>query len=268
MWPFGGKSTQDRLLEEMKEYPMIAGWGVQATVKGDTAHFTGQVPNESAVKLLEAMTLGINGIKHTDTSGITVNTPDVPVDETAQYTADTGFSVDQAIYNAQDAVQNVSGSEIFASSESFNEATAQAPTRAAPAVIPSSLAKGAHRAISTNVELKDNPIDVLQRGSSILLRGAVDSQHEFNLAKKLAMVDGVSAVDVSGLRIVQDVKAMVADRDENQEVVYTVKSGDTLSAISQRYYGDANDYMKIAQANGIDNPDHIQVGQRLKIPGA
>ena len=61
---------------------------------------------------------------------------------------------------------------------------------------------------------------------------------------------------------------MVADRDENQEVLYTVKSGDTLSAIAQRYYGDGNEYMKIARANGIDNPDHIQAGQRLKIPGA
>lgn len=47
---------------------------------------------------------------------------------------------------------------------------------------------------------------------------------------------------------------------------YVVVSGDTLSAISQRFYGDANHYMKIAQANGIANPDYIQVGQKLVIP--
>jgi len=78
----------------------------------------------------------------------------------------------------------------------------------------------------------------------------------------------VSAVDSSDLKIVPDVKAMVADRDENQDALYTVKSGDTLSAIALRYYGDGNEYMKIARANGIDDPDHIQAGQRLKIPGA
>ncbi len=277
MWPFGGKSTQDRLLEAMKEFPMIAGWGVQASVKGDTAYFTGEVPNEAGKNFLESMTLGINGIKHADTLGVTVAQSEAPADVAPVDPAsagDPGFSVRQAIDNAQDVVQNVSGSEIFASSPSFDTGTtpapapARAPQSSAPAAIPSSLAKGAYRAISNNVELKDNPIDVLQRGSSIILRGAVDSQHEYNLARQLAMVDGVSAVDSSDLKIVQDVKAMVQDRDENQEVVYTVKSDDTLSAIAQRYYGDANDYMKIARANGIDDPDRIQAGQRLKIPGA
>ncbi len=47
---------------------------------------------------------------------------------------------------------------------------------------------------------------------------------------------------------------------------YVVVSGDTLSAISLRFYGDANQYMKIAEANGIANPDYIQVGQKLVIP--
>jgi LysM repeat protein len=47
---------------------------------------------------------------------------------------------------------------------------------------------------------------------------------------------------------------------------YTVVSGDTLSAISKRFYGDANQYMKIAQASGIANPDLIRPGQVLTIP--
>lgn len=47
---------------------------------------------------------------------------------------------------------------------------------------------------------------------------------------------------------------------------YTVESGDTLWAIAERYYGDGNQYMKIAQANGIANPDLINVGQVLVIP--
>jgi len=49
---------------------------------------------------------------------------------------------------------------------------------------------------------------------------------------------------------------------------YTVKSGDNLSKISKLFYGDANQYHKIAEANGIDNPDKIRVGQSLTIPAA
>ncbi len=47
---------------------------------------------------------------------------------------------------------------------------------------------------------------------------------------------------------------------------YTIKSGDNLSTISKRFYGAANKYPEIAQANGIANPDHIQVGQQLNLP--
>lgn len=47
---------------------------------------------------------------------------------------------------------------------------------------------------------------------------------------------------------------------------YTVKSGDTLGKISQHFYGSAGEYMKIAEANGIENPNLIQVGQELVIP--
>ena len=50
---------------------------------------------------------------------------------------------------------------------------------------------------------------------------------------------------------------------------YTVKSGDTLSAIAKREYGDATEWRRIYEANRdkIDNPDLIHPGQELKIPG-
>jgi len=50
--------------------------------------------------------------------------------------------------------------------------------------------------------------------------------------------------------------------------VYEVKSGDTLSAIAQRFYGKASLYPKIFEANRdiLSNPDLIKVGQKLKIP--
>ncbi len=47
---------------------------------------------------------------------------------------------------------------------------------------------------------------------------------------------------------------------------YTVVGGDTLSAIAKRFYGHANEYHKIAAANGIANPDLIHPGQVLTIP--
>ncbi|MBL8920437.1 MAG: LysM peptidoglycan-binding domain-containing protein [Myxococcaceae bacterium] len=45
---------------------------------------------------------------------------------------------------------------------------------------------------------------------------------------------------------------------------YTVKPGDTLSAIGARF---GVSYQAIAQANGIANPNLIHVGQQLTIPG-
>ena len=49
---------------------------------------------------------------------------------------------------------------------------------------------------------------------------------------------------------------------------YTVKSGDTLSAIAKEHLGSANEYMKIFEANRdqLSDPDKIKPGQVLKIP--
>jgi nucleoid-associated protein YgaU len=49
---------------------------------------------------------------------------------------------------------------------------------------------------------------------------------------------------------------------------YTVQSGDTLSAIAKKFYGRANEYMQIFNANRdqLSDPDKIQPGQVLKIP--
>ena len=54
------------------------------------------------------------------------------------------------------------------------------------------------------------------------------------------------------------------------ERTYTVQSGDTLSKISTQFYGDANQYMKIFNANTdvLSDPDKIKVGQVLKVPSA
>jgi nucleoid-associated protein YgaU len=49
---------------------------------------------------------------------------------------------------------------------------------------------------------------------------------------------------------------------------YTVQPGDTLSKISQQFFGSAGEYMKIFEANRdkLESPDKIKAGQTLKIP--
>ena len=66
----------------------------------------------------------------------------------------------------------------------------------------------------------------------------------------------------------------MADENANQggspDVTYTVQAGDTLSKIAKEYYGDADQYQRIFEANRdqLDDPSNISVGQTLKIPPA
>ena len=55
-----------------------------------------------------------------------------------------------------------------------------------------------------------------------------------------------------------------------QSQTYVVVAGDSLSKIAKRYYGDANQWHRIHEANRdqIKNPDLIHPGQKLTIPGA
>jgi len=50
--------------------------------------------------------------------------------------------------------------------------------------------------------------------------------------------------------------------------IYEVVSGDSLSKIAKREYGDANKWKKIFEANTdlIKDPNKIYPGQKLKIP--
>jgi nucleoid-associated protein YgaU len=49
---------------------------------------------------------------------------------------------------------------------------------------------------------------------------------------------------------------------------YTVQAGDNLSKISKEFYGSANQYMKIFEANKdkLSDPDKIKAGMELLIP--
>jgi len=51
---------------------------------------------------------------------------------------------------------------------------------------------------------------------------------------------------------------------------YTIKQGDTLSGIAQRFLGDAGKYRMIAEANPekITDPDRIRAGDTIRLPMA
>ena len=61
---------------------------------------------------------------------------------------------------------------------------------------------------------------------------------------------------------------MSVTNPEPEAQYHDVVSGDTLSAISKKYYGDANKYNAIFEANKpmLSSPDRIYPGQKLRIP--
>jgi len=95
------------------------------------------------------------------------------------------------------------------------------------------------------------------QGEQLHIKAVVDSE-----ASKNRVWDAIKAADPN----FSDLKHEITVRQGDQ--MYIVKSGDNLSKISRHFYGDANQYMKIAKANNLDNPDTIKAGQQLKIPAA
>ncbi len=47
---------------------------------------------------------------------------------------------------------------------------------------------------------------------------------------------------------------------------YAIQAGDTLAGIAQKFFGESDLYQKLAEYNGIRNPDLIRAGQILEIP--
>ncbi len=94
-------------------------------------------------------------------------------------------------------------------------------------------------------------------GNQLFLKAMAVSE-----ASKNRIWDAIKAVDPS----YKDLKHDIEFRQGSQ--TYTVQPGDNLSKISKRYYGDANKYPVIAQANNLADPDKIKVGQELVIPAA
>jgi nucleoid-associated protein YgaU len=103
-------------------------------------------------------------------------------------------------------------------------------------------------------------VDVRFDDGVVYLSGTVSDQAELErVVLAVGNVEGVERVD-------EDL-----DIDEPTEAaarMYTVKSGDTLSAIAKQFYGDANRYTEIFEANRpmLTDPNMIYPGQVLRIP--
>lgn len=124
-------------------------------------------------------------------------------------------------------------------------------------------------AIKSEVEgaLGDNVSNVAVKfeNGTVSLQGEAKNQAAKEKAALIAgNVKGVENVNADGITVAGGAAS------DGEAQYYTIQSGDTLSAIAQKHYGDANAYNKIFEANRevIGDPDKIYPGQQIRIPAA
>lgn len=111
---------------------------------------------------------------------------------------------------------------------------------------------------------QDNPgitgLDVSYEDGVVSLSGEAATPEAMEKAVLMAgNVQGVGEVKVDNL----------AAPEQTAEVeYYTIEKGDSLSAIAKRFYGNANEYPRIFEANRevIKDADLIYPGQKIRIP--
>jgi nucleoid-associated protein YgaU len=109
------------------------------------------------------------------------------------------------------------------------------------------------------------------QGAKLLIKAEAPSADVKN-----AIWDEIKKVDASYSDLTADITVNAAAAGQGGPAgaasapagSYTVQKGDTLSKISKQFYGDANKYQKIFDANRdqLKDPDKIQPGQVLRIP--
>jgi nucleoid-associated protein YgaU len=106
-------------------------------------------------------------------------------------------------------------------------------------------------------EVRDMNVEV--EGDTAIVWGEADSQET---REKVVLVLG----NTEGIANVDD--RMTVAIEEPQAQFHTVVSGDSLSKIAKKYYGDAMKYPVIFEANKpmLKSPDLIYPGQVLRIP--
>lgn len=111
--------------------------------------------------------------------------------------------------------------------------------------------------LSMKLDIKDFDLEI--DGDKVTVYGQAQSQAA---KEKVILTVG----NVEGIATVDDRISVVVPEPEAQ--FYEVKSGDSLSKIAKKYYGDAMKYNVIFEANTpmLKHPDKIYPGQVLRIP--
>jgi nucleoid-associated protein YgaU len=112
---------------------------------------------------------------------------------------------------------------------------------------------------SLNLPVSNLDVQYDAASQTVTLRGeAPDQATREKVLLAAGNVHGVASVD----------DQMSVARPEPEAKFHTVAKGDTLSAIAKTYYGNANKYMVIFEANQpmLSHPDKIYPGQVLRIP--
>ena len=104
----------------------------------------------------------------------------------------------------------------------------------------------------------------------LLLRGTAPSAEVKNrIWDQIKLVDPTYSDLTADITVEESRTAgMAAGGGQQESRQYTVQAGDTLSKISKQFYGSADQYTRIFEANRdqLSDPDKIKVGQRLIIP--
>ena len=102
-----------------------------------------------------------------------------------------------------------------------------------------------------------------ERDGKLYFTGTVKTEEEKN-----EILAAIKTIPSWREDVVADIKVVGGPAAAPAAKTYTVKSGDTLSAIAKSQLGSAGDYMKIFEANRdqLSDPDKIKPGQVLKIP--
>jgi nucleoid-associated protein YgaU len=113
--------------------------------------------------------------------------------------------------------------------------------------------------------------NVHMEGEKLLIRGEAPSQDAKNkIWDQIKLVDPGYADLIADITVAEGRAQTAAAGSESapSEGVYTVQPGDSLSKIARQYYGDANQYMRIFNANRdkLQDPNVIRPGQQLIIP--
>jgi LysM repeat protein len=113
---------------------------------------------------------------------------------------------------------------------------------------------------------------VNMQDNKLFIQGVAPSEQAKNKVwDQIKLVNPNWAQEITAdISVDPNAKPAQAQSNGGQQQTYTVKAGDSLSKISKDVYGNANQYMKIFEANRdvLSDPNKISPGQTLKIPAA